>query len=191
VEPSREGALVDLLDRALVRGVILHADLIISVADVPLIGVNLRAAIAGMKTMLDYGMMQAWDEEIRQVAVNDSEEDLTGCEEENIIHKTYVSFKLREGQRSIWQHAHLILSERKLLLMRKKPFKKFLELEKRKIKKIRYIKSNYLGNPRKTLLIRYNLPRDTGEIQILSSDLNVLDRRLRKAIKHPKAVIPS
>lgn len=65
MEPTRESALVDLLDRILVKGVILYADIIISVSEIPLIGINLRAAIAGIKTMLDYGMMEAWDTKIR------------------------------------------------------------------------------------------------------------------------------
>ena len=54
------------MDRILVKGVVLYADVVISVADIPLIGINLRAAIAGITTMLDYGMLQDWDEEIRR-----------------------------------------------------------------------------------------------------------------------------
>ena len=34
-------------------------------ADIPLIGVNLRAAIAGMETMLEYGLLQQWDADTR------------------------------------------------------------------------------------------------------------------------------
>ncbi|MBA3044481.1 gas vesicle protein, partial [archaeon] len=41
-----ECTLVDVLDRILDKGVILNADVIISVAGIPLIGVNLRAALA-------------------------------------------------------------------------------------------------------------------------------------------------
>lgn len=67
MEPTRDShaTLVDLLDRVLDKGLVLYADIIISVAGVPLIGVNLRAALAGMETMLQYGMMQEWDERIR------------------------------------------------------------------------------------------------------------------------------
>lgn len=49
--------MVDLLDRVLDKGLILDADLIISLAGVPLIAVSLRAAIAGVETMARYGMM--------------------------------------------------------------------------------------------------------------------------------------
>lgn len=40
------------------KGLILNADLIISLAGVPLIGVSLRTAIAGVETMQKYGMMK-------------------------------------------------------------------------------------------------------------------------------------
>ena len=53
--------LVDLLDRVFDKGVVIYADIFISVAGIPLIGVNLRAALAGMETMLEYGVMQDMD----------------------------------------------------------------------------------------------------------------------------------
>ncbi len=62
---SHSSTIVDLLDRALDKGLVINADIIISVAGIPLIGVNLRAALAGMETMLEYGMMRDWDEHIR------------------------------------------------------------------------------------------------------------------------------
>lgn len=66
MKPTRECGLVELLDKILDKGVLLNADIIISVAGIPLVGVNLRAALAGIETMLDYGMMEAWDENIRE-----------------------------------------------------------------------------------------------------------------------------
>ncbi|MCH7660781.1 MAG: gas vesicle protein [Euryarchaeota archaeon] len=67
MEPTRpEGhAVVDLLDVLLTEGAIVQADVVVTVADIPLIGINLRAAIAGMTTMVEYGMFTEWDEEIR------------------------------------------------------------------------------------------------------------------------------
>jgi hypothetical protein len=50
--------LVDLLDRVLERGLVIDADIIISLAGVPLIGIKLRAALAGMETMVQYGLMK-------------------------------------------------------------------------------------------------------------------------------------
>ncbi|MFQ5873397.1 MAG: gas vesicle protein [Dehalococcoidia bacterium] len=60
-----QATLVDLLDRVLDRGLVINADIIISLAGVPLIGVNLRAALAGMETMVKYGIMSDWDQRIR------------------------------------------------------------------------------------------------------------------------------
>ena len=71
MEPMRpkSATLVDLLDRVLDQGVVIQADLVICMAGIPLIGVNLRAALAGMQTMLDYGQLQGWDERTRAFAV--------------------------------------------------------------------------------------------------------------------------
>lgn len=60
-----KATLVDLLDRVLEKGLIIDADVVISVAGIPLLGVKLRAALAGMETMLKYGLMTEWDQEIR------------------------------------------------------------------------------------------------------------------------------
>ena len=43
----------------------LHLDLLIAVADVPLIGISLRAAIAGIETMLEHGVLREWDAQTR------------------------------------------------------------------------------------------------------------------------------
>ena len=63
-----QASLVDLLDRVLDRGLIINADIIISLAGVPLIGINLRAALAGMETMVHYGIMKEWDASSRAQA---------------------------------------------------------------------------------------------------------------------------
>ncbi|MBX0296209.1 gas vesicle protein GvpM [Haloarcula nitratireducens] len=74
MEPTRDGdAVVDLLDVILRDGVILQADVIVTVADVPLVGISLRAAIAGMATMTDYGYFEAWDDEARRRVIPDED----------------------------------------------------------------------------------------------------------------------
>jgi len=73
MEPTRDthATLVDLLDRILDKGLMLDADLIIHVAGIPLLGVKLRAALAGMETMLKYGIWQDWDEAQRAIATEE------------------------------------------------------------------------------------------------------------------------
>lgn len=63
-----QATLVDLLDLVLEKGLVIEADVIISVAGIPLIGLNLRAALAGMETMTGYGLMQDLDHSMRQEA---------------------------------------------------------------------------------------------------------------------------
>lgn len=72
-----KATLVDLLDRVLDKGLVIQADLIISVAGIPLIGLNLRAALAGMETMLDHGLMHEWDQRVREEASNQDPVGLT------------------------------------------------------------------------------------------------------------------
>ena len=61
----QDSALVDLLDRVLDKGLVIQADIVVTLAGVPLLGVNLRAALANMDSMINYGMMKDMDENIR------------------------------------------------------------------------------------------------------------------------------
>ena len=64
------------MDRVLDKGIVIHAEIVISVAGIPLIGVNLKAALAGMETMLEYGMMEELDKRIRSRALEDEKKNL-------------------------------------------------------------------------------------------------------------------
>jgi hypothetical protein len=68
MEPTKDEdhAIVDVLDVLLREGAMIQADVLISVADIPLIGLNLRAAVAGMSTMTEYGFFENWDVEKRR-----------------------------------------------------------------------------------------------------------------------------
>jgi hypothetical protein len=70
---ATECGVTDLLERILDKGLVIHADLLISLAGVPLIGVSLKAALAGMDTMLKYGMLTDWDTETRDWARKERE----------------------------------------------------------------------------------------------------------------------
>lgn len=49
---------MDVLDRLLDKGLVLHADLVISVAGVPLVAGNLRAFLASVETMERFGLIR-------------------------------------------------------------------------------------------------------------------------------------
>lgn len=61
MEPQRD-AIVDLLDRILDKGAVVNADVIVTLGEVPLLGIDLRLALAGMDKMLDYGLFEDWEE---------------------------------------------------------------------------------------------------------------------------------
>src|SRR3989344_1560623 len=66
--------IVELIDRTLNKGVILNADLIVTVADVPLLAANLRLALASVETMMKYGMMNDW---LTAISLDNAENKLT------------------------------------------------------------------------------------------------------------------
>jgi len=119
MEPQRNtnATLVDLLDRVLDKGLVIHADIIVSVAGIPLIGVNLRAALAGMETMLKYGIMQSWDERTRAwEREHRSKKKSSLAQEEKIVLKMLGSYYSSEGIYTAWRYGYLYLTGERLFL---------------------------------------------------------------------------
>ena len=122
MEPVREthATLVDLLDRILDRGVVIYADVIVSVAGIPLIGVNLRAALAGMETMLKYGVMVDWDERSRAWERTErKKKEVSLIKGEETILKMFGSYLYSEGIYTAWRSGQLRLTDKRLLLYHK------------------------------------------------------------------------
>jgi hypothetical protein len=126
MEPLREthATLVDLLDRILDKGLILDADLIISVSGIPLLGVKLKAALAGIETMLEYGMWKDWDEAQRAYAADEWRRKEKGApllEGEEVILKMFGSHWYSKGIYRNWRPGHLYVTDRRVFLYRKEP----------------------------------------------------------------------
>jgi len=70
MRPTRNGAgaLADLIEMILDKGVLLKADLVIQVGGIPLIGIHILALIASIETMASYGIMEDWDASLRESA---------------------------------------------------------------------------------------------------------------------------
>ncbi len=122
--PTREkkATLVDLLDRVLEKGLVIHADIIISVAGIPLIGVNLRAALAGMETMLKYGLMREWDARTRQwEREHIQKREPALLPQEEILLRMYGAHWYNQGIYRAWQPGHLYLTNQRLFLFRAEP----------------------------------------------------------------------
>jgi hypothetical protein len=108
---------VDLLDRALDKGVVIQADLIVSLAGVPLIGVCLRAALAGMETMLNYGIMTDWDSKTRLSKSGLSNRaSVQLLDEEQPIYRGLGACHFERGLYKTWQYGHVYVTNRRLLL---------------------------------------------------------------------------
>lgn len=180
MKPSRDSALVDLLDRILVKGVVLHADIIITVAEIPLIGINLRAAIAGIKTMLDYGMMEAWDEKIRRIALEEGQEPSLN-HGETVIYRTHVTFRTDGKVKTVWMHGHLYLTNLRLIIVRRNPWESLLEIEIDRMNEIKLVMSKYLTRDRVTLQIS-NKSYGGSElsVRIISSDVKTVFKELEQ-----------
>jgi ssDNA-binding Zn-finger/Zn-ribbon topoisomerase 1 len=50
------GTLVDVIDRVLDKGLVINADIMVSVAGVELLGIKVRAALASFETAAKYGL---------------------------------------------------------------------------------------------------------------------------------------
>jgi hypothetical protein len=125
MDPTRNthATLVDLLDRVLDKGLVLDADLIIHVAGVPLVGVKLKAFLASIETMLEYGIWRDWDAAQRAVATEEQrrKEAVILAQGEKVLLKTFAYHWHSEGQYHTWRPGHLHVTDRRVLLSRKEP----------------------------------------------------------------------
>lgn len=55
-EYSSGGTLVDVIDRILDKGLVINADITVSIAGVELLGIKIRAALASFETAAKYGL---------------------------------------------------------------------------------------------------------------------------------------
>ena len=184
MHPSKDGALVDLVDRILVKGVILHADVVISVSGVPLIGVNLKAAIAGLTTMVEYGMMGTWDEQIRRSLLAESKEGAPLMVNEEIILETFGSYCSQDTVGSgVWRSGYLYLTNKRLFLFRKKPAELLFAVELDKIKRLSvYVNKGSKENRVLRVLVE-NACNLGAEVALLRTiDADVLKSKLEERV---------
>ena len=122
LEPTRDPrvTLPDLIEVLLNKGVILHLDLIVAVADIPLIGVSLKAAIAGIETMLEYGMMRQWDDQTRAWVQRSISRSVPFLEGEELIARMAGGHE-QVGFHTTWRPGTVYLTDRRLFVFRREP----------------------------------------------------------------------
>jgi len=185
MDPQRNtnATLVDLLDRVLDKGLVIHADLIVSVAGIPLIGVNLRAALAGMETMLKYGMMQAWDERTR-----DWERDYRNKKQqcvvqgEEIILKMLGAYHSNKGIYKAWRYGRLYLTSKRLLIYHEDFGEVIFEIPLEKIKALAIRKGKHFTNKKEREELCLLLEGDKVS-RLSASDVSQLKEAAEKRMK--------
>jgi hypothetical protein len=151
MDPERENNIVDLLDRCLNKGIILNADVIISVAGVPLIGISLKAAIASIETMLDYGMMEAWDERTRVwCAAESTKKEAVLADGEEILIRKSGSIWYSQGIIQSWRPGVWYLTNKRLFLWNGEMF---FETHLNRVKALTFETETYLENNEQDILI--------------------------------------
>lgn len=170
-----QATLVDLLEVILNKGVLLNVDLLISVADVPLVGVSVRAAIAGIETMLEHGMMREWDESTRRWVQQSIARDLALHEKEELRLRMLASLQV-EGLGRTWRPGVLYVTDRRVVLLRREPREVLLEVSRADL--VRVVKSTHSdpGVHQSTLTI---VTREGRHLVLLPADARKLARVLR------------
>lgn len=119
MEPTREQRITldELLNRVLDKGVLIIADIVVSVAGIPLIGVNLKAALASIETMLEYGMMKDIDQACRNRAGQPTAlHGIPLAAGETLAFETPGSLYFAEGIYGAWRYGILYVTNQRLLL---------------------------------------------------------------------------
>jgi len=167
MKPQRENTLVDLLDRMLNKGIILNADVIISVAGVPLVGITLKAALASIETMLDYGMMEAWDESTREWYKNDLANRngrIPLMEGEAIFRSMFGFLWSSHGIIHEWRPGTWHLTNKRLFLWREEML---FEIALDRVGELKVMKETHLNMERNVLILEHM----DGAERIYVSDL--------------------
>lgn len=164
MNPERESCLVEVLDRLLTKGAVLNADLIISVAGIPLIGVTLRAMIAGMETMLEYGIMEDWDKSSRELYAS-QETHLPLLTGERTIYKTFGYLRDEEGIIKCWVPGVWNITSHRVILWVRTPGKVIFEVP---LEGLRLLRVPATHEVRKELELVY--PEGSARISLTERD---------------------
>ena len=164
----RQATIDDLLERVLDKGIVLNLDLVIGVAGIPLIGINLRAAIAAVETMIEYGMMQTWDEDLRQYATRELQrKKLALVPGETMLMEMYGSHWYSDGIYRAWRPGRLYLTDRRLILYRQEPAEALFQTPLAEIQDLMVSKETYFTGIQRDLLY---LSLATGEVASLYAE---------------------
>lgn len=184
MEPTRspQATLNDLLDRILDKGILLDTDLIITVAGIPLLGINLKLALAGMETMLKYGMMKDWDEAQRAVAMQETARELPPLgKDESIIFSVFGTQWYSKGIYNSWRAGTIYITNKRIIQFRKIPPEVLFEVKFEDIKAMALReRDHFTGVKRQELHL---LLKDDQVARLHTKDSDALKKILEDMIK--------
>jgi len=153
--PEREDdSLVELLDRLLKKGLVLNADVLITVAGVPLIGLSLKLLAAGIETMLEYGIFEQFDQTTRAWALEHRVTSPTLMEEEEKKLNFFGSYSQNQGK--AWNYGYMYLTNRRIFGWHKAFNKILYEVKLKDILEVVLVTNVHEETERKELCIKIN-----------------------------------
>lgn len=173
LEPTRDlhATLPDLVETLLNRGVYLDLDRIVAVADIPLIGVNVKATLAGMETMVTYGMMQNWDERTRAWVQRSALQDVPLRAGEHLVTKIAGSY-YEGGFSDVWRPGSVHVTDQRLFVFRREPREMLWENALDGVRGLRFRTERSVGGEQRSrLLVRLT---DGSEAMLSASNPNHL-----------------
>lgn len=91
---NSSATLVDVIDRVLDKGIVINADIAISIAGTELLNIRIRAAIASFETAAKYGMTFPLGTNLETAAWNEamvSKENCPGCKKRQPVEELLSS----------------------------------------------------------------------------------------------------
>lgn len=169
--PTRnpEVTLPDLIEVLLNKGTYLNLDLIIAVADIPLIGINLRATIAGMETMLEYGMMRDWDERTRAWVQQSMSRNVPLRAGEELIAKLPGGHYQDDFYR-VWRPGALYVTNQRMVVFRRDPQEVLWEAELADITGVDVVAEQTVGGEERKRLVIETSDAETATLSASDPD---------------------
>jgi hypothetical protein len=184
MRPEREkDSLVELLNRMVTKGVLINADVIISLAGIPLIGVKLEAAIASIETMLEYGLFEELDKNTRTWQLEHRKTKPLLREDEEIKLEFYGSYF--QQLHPIWKYCFIYVTNRRIFGWNKAFNKILFEVPLAKIQMLYISKGIYQDEERDELCLSLE---NEDELYLHSSDVIGLQDRIYKLIPESSTV---
>jgi hypothetical protein len=184
MKPERDkDSLGELLNRMVTKGVLINADVIISLAGIPLVGVKLEAAIASIETMLEYGLFEELDKSTRAWQLEHRKTSPILQETEKIELEFYGSYF--QEPHPIWKYCFIYITNRRIFGWNKAFNKILFEVPLARIHTLDISKGSYQDEERNELCLSLEAEE---KLYLHSSDLTGLQDKLSKLIPTCKLI---